>query len=162
MKVLPLLESEVDTSIDFSPEEPLYRRIMESELIDGEIDPSRFNSISFDKTMRGAPSVLRAKYAKPFDVLHADCAWGKDRSHDLVDFILVRDLPAHIKSDDGRIFVFYPSHQPERTCGAHSVIASCLADDPAKTYVKPSKSVRYDLRVKLAVGFKPYVESAEN
>jgi len=147
---LPSLESEVDISIQFTADEPLYRRIMESELTDGEIDPSRFNSVSFDKEVSGAPSVLRGMFATPLDALHPDCADGKDVSQHIVYFILVRNLPTVITSAEGKSFEFYPLHKPTPRCGAHSVIASCLFGDQSKVYAKPSRSVRNALRVKLA------------
>jgi hypothetical protein len=152
---LPLLESEVDISIEFAPEEPLFRRVSANELTDGEIDPSSLNSVSFNKEISGAPSVLRGKFASPSDVLHVDCAGGKDVSSHLVYFILVRDVPDIIHSDDGKSFAFYPLHLPVANCGAHSVIASCLAGDKARVYAKPSRPVRNALRAKLATRLQP-------
>jgi hypothetical protein len=153
---LPLLEREVDTSVEFAPAEPLYRRISAAELTGGEIDPSRFNSVSFDKSIEGAPSVLRGRFAEPRDVLHPHCADGRDVTHFLIYFIFVQDLPDVIKSDDGKEFAFFPSHRPEPTCGAHSVIACCIAGDPARGYSKPTRPVRNQLRAKLAAKLQPF------
>lgn len=155
---MPLLENEVDISVEFAPEEPLYRRALASELVDGELVVSSLESVSFGKEVSGAPSVLRGRFAKPIDALHADCAGGKDVSRHLVYFILVRDLPDVIQTPEGNAFEFYPLHKPEPTCGAHSVIASCLAGDPTRVYAKPSRTVRNDLRAKLAVRLQRVVD----
>ena len=155
---MPLLESEVDISVEFRPEEPLYRRILASELTNGEIGPNSLNSVSFDKNVSGAPSVLRGAFARPIDALHSDCAGGKNVSNHLVFFILVRDLPSPIQTPEGNAFEFYPLHKPLPTCGAHSVIASCSAGDPARAYAKPSRPARNDLRAKLAVLLQPVVD----
>jgi hypothetical protein len=151
---LPIGESDVDALAEFTADELLYRRVAEAELTGGEVDPSRLNSITFDKDVKGAPSVLRGLFAVPADVLHSDCAGGKDVSHYLVYSLRVDDLPAALKSDDGKCFSTYPLHQPERACGAHSVIASCLAEDQSRAYVKLPRSARNDLRTKLAVRMK--------
>ena len=46
--LLPRSEAEVDSSIPFIAAEQLFRRVLPSEeLADGEIDPTRFNSVSF-------------------------------------------------------------------------------------------------------------------
>jgi hypothetical protein len=148
---LPLCDKEVDTSIAFAPEEALYRRVLPSEeLDDGEIDPTRLNSVSFKKEVQSAPSVLRGKYATPEDVLHKDCADQKDVTGQLVYFVSVSDLPPEIHSDDGNASCVFPLHLPVPSCGAHSVISCCRKGDETRTYEKPSKSARYDLRVKLA------------
>ncbi len=151
---MPVGESDVDTSAAFTADELLYRRVAETELTGGEVDPSRLNSITFDKDVKGAPSVLRSRFAVPEDVLHSDCARGKDVSFYLVYSLRVDDLPAVLMSDDGKSFSAYPLHQPEPTCGAHSVIASCLAEDQSRAYVKLPRSARNDLRAKLAVRMK--------
>ena len=67
-------------------------------------------------------------------------------SHYLADSLQVRDLPARINSGDGRCFSTFPLHRPEPACGAHSVIASCLADDAFRAYAKLPRAARNDLR----------------
>ena len=148
---MPRSENEVDTSIPFTATEQLFRRVLPSEeLADGEIDPTRFNSVSFKKDADGAPSVLRGQFSSPEDALHRDCANGKDVSNQFVYSIYVGELPTEIRSDDGNLFSVFPQHRPEPTCGAHSVISSCRHDDESRIYAIPSKSARNDLRTKLA------------
>lgn len=149
---MPLRENEVDTSVPFTATEQLFRRVLPwEELADGEIDPTRFNSLSFNKVPDGAPSVLRGQFASPGDVLHRDCANDKDVSNQFVYSILVGELPTEIRSDDGNLFSVFPLHRPEPTWGAHSVISCCRSGDESRTYLPPSKSAKRDLRVKLAV-----------
>src|SRR5580658_3023620 len=131
---LPLSARSVDTSIPFSATEQLFRRVLPSEeLTDGEIDLTRFNSVSFKKGVDGAPSVLRGRFSEPADALHRDCAGQKDVSNQFVYSISVGELPEEIHSDDGKHFSIYPLHLPEPTCGAHSVISSCRKGDDSGT-----------------------------
>lgn len=156
MPALPLRDAEVDSSRAFVADELLYRRVLPSEeLNEGEIDPTRFNSLSFKNDLDGAPSVLRSQFASPEDALHPDCAGDKDVSHQKVYSIRVDELPATIKSQDGKEYSVYPAHRPLPTCGAHSVIGSCDAGDLTRTYAVPSKTARNDLRVKLATRMRP-------
>jgi hypothetical protein len=163
---LPLSESQVDTSVPFAADEQLYRRVLPSEeLADGEIDPTRLNSVSFKKEVQSAPSVLRSRFASPQDALHKDCAGQKDVSSQLVYYVCVRDLPEEIASLDGKRFDVFPLHLPFPTCGAHSVISCCISGDHLRSYSRPSPSAYYDLRVKLAakmhkVRFAPALEGA--
>jgi hypothetical protein len=163
---LPLSESEIDISTRFAADEQLYRRVFPSEeLSDGEVDPTRFNSVSFKKEVQSAPSVLRSRFASPEDALHKDCAEQKDVSGQFVYYVLVQDLPGEIASDDEKRYSVFPLHFPLPTCGAHSVISCCLVGDDSRSYTKPSPSARYDLRVKLAarmqkVRFTPVLAQA--
>jgi len=155
---LPLLENQVDTNSAFSDEELLYRRVSTSELTGGELDPSRLNSISFDKEIDGAPSVLRGRFSSPLDAIHVDCAGGKDKSDCLVYFMAVGEIPGPLRSGDGRDLVFPIVHRPLPRCGAHSVIGCCEEGNPEKTYVVPSRKVRNDLRAKLATRLLPITQ----
>lgn len=158
---MPSRDCEVDPSRAFLADELLYRRVPPTEEIEeGEIDPTRFNSISFSGGLDGAPSVLRSGFATPLDALHPDCAGGKDVSQQRVYFIRVDDLPQIIVSKDGKQYGVYPSHRPQPTCGAHSVIGTCMAGDSNRTFTIPSKTARNDLRVKLAVRMKPVAATA--
>jgi hypothetical protein len=160
--VLPLRDSDVDSTRAFAADELLYRRVLPSEeLADGEIDPTRFNSLSFKKELDGAPSVLRSQFAIPEDALHSDCAGDKNVSQQKVYSIRVDELPGQIKAQDGKAYSVYPVHRPLPTCGAHSVIGSCMAEDLTKTYAVPSQTARNDLRVKLAAKMRP-VDLAKN
>lgn len=148
---MPVPESEVDPSRPFKPAEPLYRRVLPwEELSDGEIDPSRLNSVSFKKEVQSSPSVLRGEFAVPADALHKDCADQKDVSDNLVYYISVAELPPRINSDDGKQYCVFPLHFPLPTCGAHSVVSCCRTEDSTRKYERPSRSARNDLRVKLA------------
>jgi hypothetical protein len=153
---LPLRDSEVDSTRAFAADELLYRRVLSSEeLEEGEIDPTRFNSLSFKKELDGAPSVLRSQFSTPADALHPDCAGSKNVSQQKVYSIRVDELPGIVKSQDGKEYSVYPLHRPMPTCGAHSVIGSCLAEDLTRTYAVPSQTARNDLRVKLAAKMRP-------
>jgi hypothetical protein len=153
---LPLRDSEVDSTHAFAADELLYRRVLPSEeLEEGEIDPTRFNSLSFKKELDGAPSVLRSQFAAPEDALHPNCAGEKNVSEQKVYSIRVDELPAIIKSQDGKEYTVYPVHRPLPSCGAHSVIGSCIVEDLTKTYAIPSQTARNDLRVKLAARMRP-------
>lgn len=157
---MPRKASEVDTNEPFTPDELLYRRIASSELnTKDELDPTRFNSISFGSTYEGAPSVNRSKFSQPQDVIHSDCAGQKDVSDWLIYFISVDSIPTNIESGDKRIFTFFPIHVPLETCGSHSVITSALADDEKRNFMKPSKAVVNDLRVKLATRLLPITQT---
>lgn len=163
MPALPLRDFEVDSSRAFVADELLYRRILPSEeLEDGEIDPTRFNSLSFKKELDGAPSVLRSQFASPEDALHPDCAGNKNVSQQRVYSIRVDELPEIIKSQDGKQYSVYPVHRPLPTCGAHSVIGSCMGGDLTKTYAVPSQTARNDLRVKLAAKMRPSLVKTPN
>jgi hypothetical protein len=153
---LPLRADEVDAGLQFESSELLYRRVSKNGVNSlGELLPSELNTFSFDKDLDSAPSVLRSAFSKPVDALALDCANGKDVSDWRVFWIAVADLPTPLAAPDGRSFEFYPVHRPLPQCGAHSVIASCTAGDTARTYKAPPRSVRNDLRTKLAVRLKP-------
>ena len=148
---MPLGENEVDTSAPFQPDEMLYRRVLRSEeLSDGEIYPTGLESVKFDKNAESAPSVLRSAFASAADALHRDCASQKDVSDQFVYSIRVAELPEVITCDTGKQYSVFPLHAPLPTCGAHSVISCCNLGDSTRTYQKPSRSARNDLRVKLA------------
>jgi len=151
---LPLRENEVDASEPFTREELLYRRVSPSEVAAGEVVPSSFNSVSFQKDLDGAPSVNRSRFSGPYDVIHTDCAGGRDVSSFLVYFIEVASLPGPLQSDTGQMFAFYPHHRPLPTCGAHSVIGSCLTGQPGE-YSRPPRPIRNAFRVQLAMRLLP-------
>jgi hypothetical protein len=152
---LPLLESEVEIDAEFTRDELLFRRVQESELTGGELDPSRLNSISFSKEIEGAPSFLRSKFSTPYDTIHCDCCDGKDRSDWLVYYLSVEKIPGPLHSGDNRSFVFQPVHKPLPLCGAHSVLGCLEAGDTSGKYMVPSRKVLNDLRTKLATTLLP-------
>ena len=149
---MPLRDYEVDTAVPFEPDERLFRRFLPSELVDGEVTPASLNSMSFDQQEPG-PSVVRERFGSACDALHPDCG-GNDASGFVVFSVKVRDVPKGVQSGDGRVFDFFPRHSPTATCGAHSVISCCLAEDALMTYTEPSKSARRNFRVKLANHFQ--------
>lgn len=156
---MPLLEEEVDATAAFLPEELLYRRVSSSELTEGELDPSRLNSVSFSKDVEGAPSVLRGRFSTPSDAMHIDCCNGKDKSDCLVYYLAVADIPGPLESGDGKSFAFFPIQKPLARCGAHSVLASYYEGDPDRAYVSPSRKVRNNLRARLATTMLPITQT---
>ena len=155
---MPLHKSEVEIGAEFAIDELLYRRVSDAELTNGELDPSRLNSISFSKDIDGAPSFLRSKFSVPHDAIHCDCSGGMDRSDWLVYYLQVGDIPGPLRSGDNRLFRFPPVHRPLPLCGAHSVLGCCEVGDTSNKYVKPSRPVRNDLRAKLATKLQPITQ----
>jgi hypothetical protein len=152
---LPLLDYEVDKSEPFADTELLYRRVSPQEILpNGELDASRFQIRNYTKEAEGSPSVIRSKFATPDHVLHPDCANGKTYHGYSIYRIQVSALPQRIVAEDSKMFSAYPEHFPEPKCGAHSVIAVCVAGDTQRKYAKPSRTAINDLRVKLARDFQ--------
>ncbi len=152
---MPLLDYQVDKSEPFADTELLYRRVSPEEVLpNGELDASRFEIRQYGKDVKGSPSVIRSKFAPPEDVLHPDCAGGKTYHGYLIFRIPVSALPQDITAEDGKVFAAYPAHLPEPKCGAHSVVATCIAGDAQLKYAKPSRTAINDLRVKLARDFQ--------
>jgi hypothetical protein len=150
---LPRTASEVDSELPFSPDELLYRRVGPEDINSmGEVRPSSITD--FTANVRSSPSVLRSHFCEPGDVLHFLCA-EKDTAGWLVYFVRVDCLPAPLISGDNRTFQFFPLPMPLPNCGAHSVIASCDANDTSRAYSKPSGRVGKNFKVKLAVSLKP-------
>lgn len=155
---MPLRADEVDIGLQFEPTELLYRRVSKDGVNSaGEFLPSELNTISFNKHIDSAPSVLRSAYSKPLDVIASDCAGEKDVSAWRVFAIAVDDLPTPVVAQDGRSFDFYPVHRPLPRCGAHSVISCCITGDKTRIYVVPPRSIKNALRTKLATSLKPVV-----
>lgn len=151
---MPLNAADV-TNRPFDVDELLYRRIQREELNSkGEVDPTRINGISFNTEVRSAPSVNRGAFSSPEDVINSLCADGKDVSSWLVFYIRVDQLPLGLVSGDGRSFDFIPVHHPLETCGAHSVVACTISSDLNRTYVKPSRAVINDFKVKFATSLQ--------
>jgi hypothetical protein len=152
---LPLKASEVDPTCPFSGDELLYRRLERHELNEnGEVDPTRINSISFRADVESAPSVMRSRFSDPEDVLHVLCA-ERDTTGWRVYFIRVDALPVNLKSGDGRSFDFFPKHVPLIDCGAHSVVACAESGDAGKIFVRPSTKVINDFKVRFATALRP-------
>ena len=147
---MPLGEGDVDAKTPFEPDERLFRRVKSDELIDGEVLPVSLNSMSFKKDEKGAPSVLREHFATAIDALHPDCGGNADYR---VYSLRVRDVPVCVADDQNAVYDFFPCHEPEVKCGAHSVISCCASGDEAKAYVVPSKKARAKFRAMLAVLF---------
>jgi hypothetical protein len=148
---LPVAAVEVDIGKPFSDDELLFRRAFPLELNSmGELVPIQLESFSFSKDVGGAPSFLRGAYAVPRDVIHRDCAAGKDVSGCFVFNIMVSELPGAIATGDGkRHYSFWPVPAPIEMCGAHCVIGSHLHGDPTRIYSKPSSAVVAEFRVRI-------------
>lgn len=151
---MPLHENEVDIYVEFDPDESLYRRVSIDELIDGELTAASIRVSYGEPTIEDSPSVLRGRFSTPFDVLHQDCATGHDVSTYEAYSIQVHELPERVPSGDGQFYKFFPVHIPKPDCGAHSVIACCLANDPSKTFKKPNRTARNALRALLVTKLK--------
>lgn len=154
MRILPLHENEVDIHAGFEPQELLYSRVSMGELVNGELTAASISVHYAGPTVEPSPSVLRGKFSTPLDVLHQDCSAGRDVSAYEAYSIQVQELPVHVPSGDGQFYNFFPVHIPKPDCGAHSVVACCLADDPSKTFKKPSRTARNTLRVQLVTKLK--------
>ena len=151
---MPLRANEVDTTIPFTPDELLFRRVAPEELNSkGEVDPSRINAVSFRRDVEYAPSVMRSKFSQAPEVLEIECA-ERDTTGWLVYYVPVSSLPSGLISGDRKSFDFFPIHIPLEKCGAHSVIASCLSTDAARAYVKPSEAVAYTFKTRFATALK--------
>lgn len=126
----------------FRPEEKLYRRVPPGSINSlGEIEPSSLQ-ISFDKDVKSAPSMVRARYASPRDAIHQCCAGPRDVSSFAVFFLRTAELPKGIGSGDGKQLDFYPLHDPEETCYAHTVVACKHEGEGIGAYVKPSRPAK--------------------
>jgi hypothetical protein len=96
---------------------------------------------------------VRSKYGTPSDALHRDCAGGKDVSDHLVFYLIVDELPQGIESGAQELYDFYPFHDPEDTCFAHSVIA-CRKQGSPEAYDAPTHSVRNKLKAQFVSAFE--------
>lgn len=153
---MPLRGDEVDANLPFEETELLFRRVARDGVDDtGTLLPSELNTMSFDKTIDGAPSFLRSAFSIPEDVLHTACADEKDVSNWLAYEISVGALPSPIVGKDNRSFDVFPVHRPLTQCGAHSVIATCHTNDSTRAYTLPPRSVRNDLRARIATRLRP-------
>lgn len=94
---------------------------------------------------------MRSKYGNVSDVLHKDCA-GKDVSDNLVFYVIAGELPRKVESGDGDLYDFYPFHEPEDSCYAHSVIA-CKKRGSTSDYDKPTQGVRNKLKAHFVSAF---------
>jgi len=133
---------------DFDGDEKLFRRVP-AECVgpENELEPSCVQ-VSFGKTLKSAPSVIRERYGTMRDALHLLCAGEKDVSRFIVFYLKVRDLPKGCLSGTGEKFDFYPNHDPLETCYAHSVIACQKADSPIGSYREPTRPVKNEFKAK--------------
>jgi hypothetical protein len=138
----------------FDAEEKLYRRVPPDCLSPlGELLPSQIGC-SFGDTIGKSPSFVRSKYGSIDDTLHADCAGGNDVSRHLVFFIPVSELPTNVESGNKELYDFYPFHDPEDTCYAHTVIACKKKQNSSGNYDKPTDGVRNRLKTQFVSAFK--------
>ena len=134
---------------EFSPDELLYRRVRESDLVDGV--PSAA-SLPFGETAESGHSVNRQKYSAPQDVLEPDCCDGVERPDCVVVQFEVREVPEVLRTDDGtgRVYRFTMKHVPRRHCYAHSEIWCNQRGDIAADYERPPREIRNQFRGELA------------
>lgn len=150
----PKKRGELPADQVFDPAERLYRRVPPECLSPlGEVVPSLI-ACSFGDTIKKSPSVVRSKYGTAEDVLHADCADGKDVCRQLVFFLIVEELPRGVVSGNRELFDFYPFHDPEDSCYAHSVIACKKKSNAAGSYDQPTTGVRNKLKAKFVSAFE--------
>lgn len=149
----PLKRGELQADQAFGAEEKLYRRVPPNCLSpQGEVLASNFRC-SFENEAKKSPSVLRSKYASAMDVLHRDCAGNQDVSNHLVFYLVVAELPQGVESGTRQLYDFYPLHDPEDDCYAHSVIACRKHDGPVDGYDKPTTQVRNKLKAQFVAAF---------
>lgn len=138
----------------FDPAEMFYRRLPPECLSPlGEVVPSQIRC-SFGKIIKKSPSVVRSKYASVEDVLHPDCAGGADVSSHYIFFITTAELPINVDSGNKELYDFYPFHDPEDSCFAHTLIACKKTQSPAGSYDEPTPAVRNVLKAQFVSAFK--------
>jgi hypothetical protein len=144
----------------FAADERLYRRFPPECLgPEGEVFASKIGS--FDEHIRNCPSTVRSKYGTPADALHPDCALGNDVANYLIAYLTVGELPTNVKtgqenvrSDKDEFFDFYPFHDPEVNCYAHTVTACRKRIGPPDAYDRPTNGVRNKLKAAFASAFR--------
>ena len=144
---MPIHQEDRQPVHEFSPEERLYRRYRPEHYKGGKILPAAFQ---FPKH-----SVTRGAFSRPEDVLHSDCARGKDVRNCGVLTMLVGSIPRGVSGTDGTKYVFSVRHEPENTCYAHSVIW-CQRDGrgtaESECYDEPPATLKEKFRIELALG----------
>jgi hypothetical protein len=95
---------------DFQPDERLYRRCPDTEVVEGE---PFTDQIAFYPAM----SVNRSKYGQAQDVLYPDyfTRFG-------VLSFLVGGIPGSFRPDEGTLYEWIPSHEPLEENYAHSEV----------------------------------------
>lgn len=149
----PQKRGELQPDQVFDAEEKLYRRVPANCLSpQGEVVASNIRC-EFKKDVKKSPSVVRSKYGSPTDVLHRDCAGGKDVADHLVFYLVVGELPQRVESGTKQLYDFYPLHEPDDDCFAHTVIA-CRKDDGSNDgYHEPTTPVRNKLKAQFVAAF---------
>jgi hypothetical protein len=149
----PQKRGELQADQQFDADEKLYRRVPPNCLgPQGEMVASNVRC-SFDNEVKKSPSTVRSKYASATDVLHRDCADGDDVSNHFVFYLVVGELPQRVESGTKQLFDFYPLHDPEDNCYAHTLIACRKHDGPADRYDKPTSHVRNKLKAQFVAAF---------
>lgn len=157
----PLKRGELAVDQVFDGSERMYRRVPPECLSPlGELVPSQIRC-SFGDTIEKSPSVVRAKYGRPNDVLHPDCANGKDVSHHLVFYLTAGGLPTDVESGNKERYDFYPFHDPKASCYAHSVIACKKQMNTSGNYDEPTHGVRNRLKALFVSAFQNHRIEAE-
>lgn len=128
---------------EFEESELLYRRYLGQHFENQKLLPA---SLRFPR-----PSFNRQKYSNAEDVLHPDCCNGAMQGGWGVLECQRGDVPSPIIGPDGRSYRFEPRHAPLDCCYAHAEIW-CFEGD-ADVW-EPSKKVREEFRVKLALAMR--------
>jgi hypothetical protein len=138
----------------FDDAERLYHRVPPDRPgPNGEIVPSDIRC-EYKKELKKCPSVVRSRYATPEDALHSDCAGGHDVSKFLLFYLVAGDLPKGVEAGSGQLYDFYPRHDPEPTCYAHTLIACKKRESAQGEYDPPSTHVRNKLKSHFVAAFE--------
>ena len=131
---------------EFTPNELLFRRYRENDLVNGRPTPLGF---SFAETT--GHSVNRGNYSQPQDVLEPDCCDGHARSDCVVLEFNVADVPGELVSSDQtrHTYFFRLKHVPKATCFAHSEMWCNQQGNIHEPYQYPPKNVRDRFRAEL-------------
>lgn len=122
---------------NFAPDERLYRRIREEDLVNGELPSTalQFNELSGHSLNRGA-------YSQPQDVLEPDCCSGQKRDGCAVLQLAVHEVPTQIQGQDDTIFKFRMKHVPYAECYAHSEIWCNRTGEISEPYEMPARLIK--------------------
>lgn len=138
----------------FDNTERLYHRVPPDRPgPSGEIVPSDIRC-EYKKELKKCPSVVRGRYATPEDALHPDCAKGRDVSKFLLFYLVTGELPKGVEAGNGQLYDFYPHHDPEPTCYAHTLISCKRRESAEGEYDPPSTQVRNKLKSHFVAAFQ--------
>jgi hypothetical protein len=148
----------------FDADELLFRRVPKTHIEDGEVSILALpdSELKFEKHAPHCTSVVRSKYCVHYtDVLHPDCAGGRDysathavcywRVGDLANGKMIDPLP----KGSAKKWDLFAYHDPLITCYAHTAICCCGQSTP-NTPEKPPPSLRIQFRDWFRSNLLPY------